>query len=257
MIIFKYIKIMINIFSGLILVLLILSFISSHNIKNAKDTNTSANPAPFSLSSKDIYYSKQDISKQNTSTNTLTRNEVINMAKQMVEVTWTPKYNLKDKYSPYIFIKGKTYHGIPYSMSMYQVSSVSDFLSNINGSKILYGNDCSGFVSTCWGIKRQTTLSLLNSVKHHDKIDGKAINQISWNDLKPGDALLFDNGKGEGHIMIYDSTDSKNSNKLNVYEQNIKTLVPFQPIPVARKDTRFKNKLIKNGYIPIRLMTLN
>lgn len=255
MIIFKYIKIIITTFSALILIIFIFTFIVTCNIKS--NNNTTVNLTPFTLSTNDIHYNKQNVSMQNISTPDLTRNEVLNRAKQMVEVTWVPKYNLKDKYSPYIFIKGKTYHGIPYSMSMYQVSSASNFLSNINESKILYGNDCSGFVSICWGISRQTTLSLLNAVKHHNKVDGKTISEISWNDLKPGDALLFDNGKGEGHIMIYVSTDSKNNNKLNVYEQNVKTLVPFEPVPVAREDVRFKNKLIKNKYIPIRLSTLN
>jgi hypothetical protein len=51
--------------------------------------------------------------------------------------------------------------------------------------------------------------------------------------------------------MLY--IDSEND-KLNVYEQNIATAVPFNPIPVARKDVRSKSNLIKSGYIPIRLM---
>ena len=66
--------------------------------------------------------------------------------------------------------------------------------------------------------------------------------------------MLKDDGKGEGHIMLYDTTDSKNSDNLYVYEQNIATVVPLETIPVARKDVRSKSKLIKNGYMPIRLM---
>ena len=175
----------------------------------------------------------------------------------MTEVKWIPKYNIIDKYGNYTFKKGKTYTGIPYSMDFYQVSSVSDFLSKINGSKKLYGNDCSGFVSTSWGISRQTTLTFFNAVKSKNKIDGYTVSEVSWDDLKPGDALLLDNGKGKGHIMLYINTDTKNSDRLNVYEQNISTSVPFEAFPVARKDIRSRKMLQEAGYIPIRLSGLN
>jgi hypothetical protein len=141
-------------------------------------------------------------------------------------------------------------------MNLYQVSSVENFLSKISNSKILYGNDCSGFVSAAWGISRQTTLTLFNAVKNDDKIQGKNVSQISWNDLEPGDALLIDNGKGDGHIMLYINSDGKNRDKLNVYEQDVQTIIPFEPLPLARKDIRYKSTLMKEGYIPIRLLVL-
>jgi hypothetical protein len=172
----------------------------------------------------------------------------------MVEVKWSPQYNIIDKYGSYVFVKGKSYYGIPYSENLYQVSSVSNFLSKIRNSEILYGNDCSGFVSAAWGISRQTTLTLFNAVKNGIKIDGKTVSEISWNDLRAGDALLIDNGKGDGHIMLYIDADSKNSDDLNVYEQDIETIIPFEPLPVARKDVRYKSTLMKEGYIPIRLL---
>ena len=139
-------------------------------------------------------------------------------------------------------------------MNYYQVSSVNDFLSKINNSKKLYGNDCSGFVSAAWGISRQTTLTLFNAVKNGSKIDGKTVSEISWNDLRSGDALLIDNGKGEGHIMLYINPDIKDGDKLNVYEQDVQTIIPFEPLPVARNDVRNKKTLMKDGYIPIRLL---
>jgi len=139
-------------------------------------------------------------------------------------------------------------------MDSYQVSSPNDFLSKINKSKILYGNDCSDLVSVAWGISRQTTLSLYNDIKSGSKIGNKYVCQISWDNLRPADALLIDNGKGEGHIMLYINSDKKNSDNLNVYEQDISTIMPYEPIPVARKDIRSKSKLMKEGYIPIRLM---
>ncbi|MFL0197031.1 NlpC/P60 family protein [Clostridium sp. WILCCON 0269] len=248
--IFKYIKLSISIF--FIFILMTFIFISTQSTSmNIRKNNTTINIPTFNLNDNAVNYNKNDIS-----TCTINRKEVLNKAYEMANVSWIPKYNLFDKYSHYTFIKGKTYYGIPYSMSYYQATSINDFLSKISNSNVIYGNDCAGFVSICWGINRQTTLSLFNAVKYHTKIDGKTVNEISWQDLKPGDALLLDNGGGKGHIMIYIDTNPKNGNELNVYEQNVQTVTPFVSVPTARKDVRFKSNLINSGYIPIRLMTL-
>jgi len=214
----------------------------------------------FSLSDNDIIYNTKvassipKVKTKDESKSNVLKEKILNRAKAMTEVKWIPDHNLSDKNCTYTFIKGKTYQGVPYSMGLYQVSSPENFLSKINKSKILYGNDCSGLVSTAWGIKRQTTLSLYNDIKNGSKIGNKYVCQISWNDLRPTDALLLDDGKGKGHIMLYINSDEKNSNNLNVYEQNISTVTPYEPIPVARKDVRSKSKLMKTGYIPIRLV---
>lgn len=245
----KVIKVLLSIFAVLILFIFIfIVFPTSHN-SDSRSTkqNNILKTLPYSLSNNDIVYNTKPNSDVLTE-------EILNRAKAMTEVTWIPDHNLSDKNCSFTFIKGKTYQGVPYSMGSYQVSSPVNFLSKINNSRILYGNDCSGLVSTSWGIKRQTTLSLYNAIKHGSKIDNKYVCQISWDDLRPTDALLLDNGKGKGHIMLYINSDKKNSDNLNVYEQNISTVIPFEPIPVARKDIRSKNKLIKKGYIPIRLM---
>lgn len=239
------------------------------NINNLKKINNTdkinidndQSVIPFSFNDKDITYDNDNSVNLVPDTNIdkvpeVKRTDVINRAKAMADVKWKPKYNIKNTYGKYTFKKGKTYTGIPYTMDIYQVSSVSDFLSKIKTSKEIYGNDCSGFVSVAWGISRQTTLTIFNSVKYGSKLDGHLISQISWDDLKPGDALLKDNGEGEGHIMLYDNTDSKNSDSFYVYEQNISTLVPFETIPVARKDIRSKEALKNYGYIPIRLQGL-
>lgn len=218
---------------------------------------------PFKLNSNSITYNQIN-SSPNLSTNSAddniispSRQEVINKAEDMTEVKWTPTKNLTDKNALYIFLKGKTYCGIPYSMGSYQTTSSNDFLSKLNITNSLIGNDCSGFVSAAWGIKRQTTLSLFNAAKKGTLIDGKSVKEIPWDTIKAGDAIMHDNGKGKGHIVLYLSTDNKNSDLLTVYEQNVSTLVPFHPIPTARKDIRSKNALIKEGYFPIRLMILN
>lgn len=261
-IIIRAIKIVINAVIGLVLLITIAIFIIinplSNNINNSG--NNVNNISSFHLNTNNIDYTKNTTSaKLNIKTSIINisnieRKEILNRAKSMVEVKWTPKYNIIDKYGLYVFIKGKTYSGIPYSMNLEQASSSNDFLSKITNSKVLYGNDCSGFVSAAWGISRQTTLTLLNGVKNGSNFHGKFVNEISWNDLEPGDALLTDNGKGEGHIMLYINSDNKNSDKLNVYEQNVQTLIPFEPLPIAREDVRSKRRLLKQGYIPIRLM---
>lgn len=237
------------------LVCLILLLFIMEDITNNK-SSSNENISSFKLNKESISYGYSNgiTNALKSSFNEINGEEVLNKAKSMTEVKWTPKYNITDKYGNFIFIKNRTYIGIPYSMDLYQVNSVEDFLSKIKDSKILYGDDCSGFVSTAWGITRQTTLTLFQALKHRSKVDGRFIENISWGDLKPGDAILTDNGKGEGHIMLYISTDIKNNNKINVYEQNVQTINPFEPLPVAREDVREKSKLIKEGYIPIRLL---
>jgi len=258
----KIVKFAVNIFAVIIFFLFVFTISIPAQNSNRKNTgqNNKLNNSSFYLSTKDITYNTKndsninivktkDVSKSNVS-----EQEMLNRAKAMTEVEWIPSHNLIDKKAAYTFIKGKTYHGVPYSMGSYQVSSPNNFLSKIKNSEIIYGNDCSGLVSVAWGITRQTTLSLYNDIKNGNEIGGKRVVKISWDDLRPADALLLDNGKGKGHIMLYIDSDKKNSDTLSVYEQNISTVTPYEPIPVARRDDRSKSKLMKKGYIPIRLM---
>lgn len=214
---------------------------------------------PFTLKDSEITFdeSQKNLISENKNSESNENNNinetVLNRAKAMTEVKWIPKNNMRSKEGNYTFIKGKTYTGIPYSMSEYQAASAEDFLSRINNSKVVLGNDCSGFVSAAWGIARQTTLTLFEAIKSGGKINGRSVTKISWEDLKPGDALLRENGNGKGHIVLYIGVDTKDTDSLQVFEQNIGTIIPYEPIPTARKDTRSKKTLIKNGYFPIRL----
>lgn len=266
----KCIEFILNIILVVILIFIVVIKLSpSDNISNVKvNKNEVVKIVPFNLDEKDITYSGRGNSNNSNQSSKLTTNTnsnntlsadrktVLDRAQSMVDVKWTPKYNLANKYASYTFVKGKTYTGIPYSMDFYQVREVGNFLSKISNSKIIYGNDCSGFVSACWDVSRQTTLNFYEAVKKQKKIDDKSVVEISWEDLKPGDALLLDNGKGKGHIMLYISTNEKEEDKMNVYEQNVPTIVPFEPLPVARVAIRSKAKLKKAGYFPIRLETL-
>lgn len=94
---------------------------------------------------------------------------------------------------------------------------------------------------------------MYDAIKYNNKIDGKSILLISWNELKPGDALLMGNGNGKGHIMIFVGFDVKNSDNLHVYEQNIATMVPLELLPEAREDIRSEKTLKYFGYVPIRI----
>jgi len=252
-----------NVCITLILIIgIYLMLINQKAINRFQVDNADKDVTPFSFTNKDITYEKTVDEKASSNVivdNVLSakRTDVISRAKAMADVKWIPKYDIKSTDSNYTFTRGKTYTGIPYTMGIYQVSSVGDFSNKIKNSKVLYGNDCSGFVSTAWGISRQTTLTIFNSVKYGTKLDGHLITQISWEELKAGDALLKDNGKGDGHIMLYSSADSKNLDNIYVYEQNVSTVVPFAPLPAARKDIRSKAKLKEYGYIPIRLEGLN
>jgi len=252
-IIFKFIAYIAAVFIALILLILFLNIQNTIDIQDnsGQAKNNISNSTTYNLSDSEIII---DTNQNNNSNDDINRENILNRAKAMVNISWIPKHNLLDSVGHYIFLKGKRYNGIPYILGGYQVSSSDDFLSHMNKSDILYGNDCSGFVSIAWGVSRQTTLSLYNAAKHGNKIDGKSVAIISWDDLKPGDALLLDNGYGKGHIVLFINSDPKNNNSLNVYEQNVATLVPFQPVPTAREDIRSKRTLEKYGYIPIRLI---
>lgn len=173
----------------LILIMSIAIFTILNPIQNTKVSNQ--NVIPFKLNSDSITFDNNttpnlnlaksaNIAKALNSTTTINNFNfncqlILNRAKEMVEVKWSPKYNIIDKYGSYVFVKDKSYYGIPYSENLYQVSSISNFLSNNRNSEILYGNDCSGFVNAAWGISRQTTLTLFNAVKKGIKIDEKTV----------------------------------------------------------------------------------
>jgi hypothetical protein len=257
----KYILLKLFILIVLSLTAIIIFTLAYNPGGNKKSLNDIHLTIPFSLKEKDIIFKSESspVSQANAVMNTAQSfsSQVLKRAEAMINVKWTPTYNLVCAKASYTFVKGKIYYGVPYSMDFYQVTSPEDFLYKINNSKVIYGNDCSGFVSAAWGISRQTTYTLYNAMINKINIDGKTVQKIAWNDLKPGDALLLNKSSSEGHVMLYIGSDEKNSDNLTVYEQNVPTTVPYEPIPVARKDARSKNNLISQGYIPVRLVNAN
>lgn len=134
---FKIIKVVFNILAVLILFLYLATIFAS-NTSAQSSVNKNENPnnmiklSPFVLINSDvIYITKASMSKSNLIKENSLEKSILNRAKAMTEVKWTPKYNLIEKKCSFTFIKGKTYQGIPYSEDLYQVTSVNGFLLKI------------------------------------------------------------------------------------------------------------------------------
>lgn len=86
---------------------------------------------------------------------------------------------------------------IPYSMSRYH--------RDPDDSGHDYRTDCSGFVSMCWhtylgsngGYSTETIPSITTNIR--------------WRDLKPGDAMNWENGNDVGHVRLFDSWSIRTS----------------------------------------------
>jgi len=104
------IKVILNILAVLTLFLFTATIFapitSAQNSDNkGANQNNIVKLSSFSLSDNDVIYS----TKVNVSMSDVLEEEILNRAKAMTEVKWTPKYNLIEKKCSYIFIKGKTY----------------------------------------------------------------------------------------------------------------------------------------------------
>ena len=81
-----------------------------------------------------------------------------------------------------------------------------------------YGADCSGFVAKAWGVPSGN--STLEVDKHPYSTKSFAANTklwktVAWNNVKPGDALVYDNGS-QGHIVLVVQVKAKGD--YDVYE---------------------------------------
>lgn len=209
--------------------------------------------------------------------NSQVQNVILERARKMCSLTWTPQNNLAGWKAKYTFKKGVTYKGIPYSQTEYQKNDASfsplvknkDFYSKYTRFDITmpkYGNDCSGFVSFCWGLGRNTTYTFFEGLRKTNKdfkhlwdkilqVGSYNVNNPSESDLKaaykqlkPGDALLT---YKNGHIMLYWKQDG---DYFVFYEQTPNTSIcPDQPYPTCRVIRRKITDLARQAYMPIRL----
>lgn len=171
------------------------------------------------------------------------RNEIIDRAKAMTDVTWVPNKDLNGWTRKGHFKAGKKYKGIPYSQTYYQKDDKEfitamqnkDFYDEFKIGKILmpkYGSDCSGFVSFAWGLKRNTTYDFVTGINNgtYSKVGSYDPTNLSkkelekaYKKLKKGDAVVFrrmnkQTNQVEGHTFIIAKNDIKNS-KVYAYEQ--------------------------------------
>lgn len=173
------------------------------------------------------------------------RNTIISNAQAMLNVFWIPAKNIRGWRNGYTFYVGNKYAGIPYSQTVYQCdlakfnsyynSTTSGFCDNytrslwnddLNAYETIimpkYGNDCSGYVSFCWSISRNTTSSLVDGIKNgtFPKVGSyNAYNptttelKTAYKSLQKGDAVVK-----SGHTFLIASNDTANS-KVYCYEQ--------------------------------------
>ena len=93
---------------------------------------------------------------------TMSRERIVEIANEMVDVRWQPNKNIRNfaysnKYAK--FSSNYIYTGIPYSQENPQ-ENLSEFLNdvhNTNAGNTYFGNDCSGFVSICWQLPGRYT----------------------------------------------------------------------------------------------------
>lgn len=136
------------------------------------------------------------------------RKTILSRGNAMINYTWTPAKNVRGWRNKQVFVADTTYQGIPYSQTPYQCSissvawnygsyfdinkedSKSGFYDKFTSNQIImpkYGNDCSGFVSTCWNISRKNTTGIAS----HTRV-GKTLESYlkQYARLSPGDALV-------------------------------------------------------------------
>lgn len=142
------------------------------------------------------------------------KEHIVDWADYMYNATWTAQKTVKGWNNEYTFTKGETYH-VPYGQPVnsgkyvgYGVT-VEEFLSSAKDPNSIfytkqseyagctstyYANDCSGFVSYCWNIPRNTTAS----IPYYGTSFG-AVNESNIDKINIGDAL---NSTIVGHVVL-------------------------------------------------------
>jgi len=199
----------------------------------------------------------------------ITRNQVINMAKNYLNVKWVPLTDVCNELNPPFnakpyFKSGENYTGEAYCYGGFDRYSWEDPYGNLGWPNYGYtfpkrialgfcpggvgtekyepiapihlaGIDCSGYATRCWGIEDSfhpyTTMSLFSS--------GIAL-AIDYEDLKPGDIL---DNPGD-HVVVYASGDIIGS--WNIYEAVPKRVI-YRSFPSSSPKYNYLN------YIPLTI----
>lgn len=170
------------------------------------------------------------ISNQNSiAIQSISSSDRINMCSigyDMVTMTWTPTQNLNAWYNN-VFKANVKQTGMPYTQSAQQTNKQQFYNSMVysdfyTGSDPNYGNDCSGFVSICWGISRTTTVSFREGIRtgtypkvgSYDYYSPDSVDlHNSYQYMQAGDALVK-----EGHVFLV-AANKPSETRVYVYEQ--------------------------------------
>lgn len=126
---------------------------------------------------------------------------IVRRARQMVEIEWTPVYNLSAWGREETFWAGTTYTGVPYGQPVHASyvgysSTLTQFINACDNSRSrmyteystfnkiapFFSTDCSAFVSYCWDLKiRKTTRNMSD--------EAYLVEDQSLNALEVGDCL--------------------------------------------------------------------
>ncbi len=172
----------------------------------------------------------------------MTRDEIVARADQMVDSAWSPAntiYNYRSPSGGYTyFYASSTYYGEAYSQNNPQEnwSEFKSLVDNTSGGTTGYGNDCSGFVSICWGMTTRHTTSTIEGSSHVILLGSDG--QCDDVDLIVGDAcnkngshiILFDYYSGSGGLMSMEQTPTTATRRYWSWS----SLAAYRPI--RRKD---------------------
>lgn len=186
--------------------------------KIAKEINKSANDNTINIK---------------TISSSVTRQSSIDTARGMVNMKWTPDQTFNTWFGtdrpP--FYAGTEYTGMPYTKYetqttktefLYALENDSDFYTRVSyGSWLVpkYGNDCSGFVSICWGLTDGAYRDRWNTTDFNNAINSGTFDTIPYySQIQQSDALLK-----SGHVIlanyIYSNSCIPGGGYLYSYEQ--------------------------------------
>lgn len=192
---------------------------------------------------------KEEITGFNSTRVATNRSTIVEKALAMVNYSWTPtKPVIKYSTSLIYFPANQTVTGIPYTWNQWNGNDEISFASALNKADFYtaptksgnynqcrYGSDCSGFVSICWGIPRETTSSFRQKAN-----SGVFKKYSSYSSLQDGDALV-----NNGHIILVSSNYPTTTKPyVFVYEQT-----PYN----ATYNAYSYSQLSQQGYVGIGL----
>jgi len=162
-------------------------------------------------------FNDKNIVNTRTISPSVTRQSAVNTARDMVNVRWTPAKTFASWFCVTdIFNYGSWYTGIPYTKSNNQVTKdeFAKLIVTAEGCSVIpnpeyqnatmpkYGNDCSGFVSICWGLTNGSGRYRWNTTDFNNAITNGTFRKISYSQILQGDALLK-----PGHVILANLID--------------------------------------------------